>query len=110
MKPSKIVKIQTFCPVDALEKVRTAIGDAGAGKMGNYSHCSFVSSGVGHFLPLTGANPAIGEVGKPETVEEYKIEFICEMNKINDVIAAIKKAHPYEEVPIDIFQMLDTEN
>lgn len=110
MKPSKIVKMQTFCPVEALEQVRLAIGDAGAGKMGNYSHCSFVSSGFGHFLPLTGANPAIGEVGKPETVEEYKIEFVCEIEKVNDVMSAIKRVHPYEEVPIDIFQMLDLED
>lgn len=110
MKPSKIVKMQTFCPVEASDRVRKAIGDAGAGKMENYSHCSFVTSGFGHFLPLSGANPAIGEVGTPETVEEYKIEFICEIEKVKDVIAAIKKVHPYEEVPIDIFQMWNVED
>lgn len=109
MKQSRIVKMQTFCPVDALESVRLAIGEAGGGKMGNYSSCSFVTSGHGYFVPLDGANPAIGKVGAPEKVPEYKIEFVCEVEKVAGVIAAIKKVHPYEEVPIDIFPMLDVE-
>lgn len=109
MKQSNSVKMQTFCPVDALESVRQAIGEAGGGKIGNYSHCSFVTSGHGYFLPLDGANPAVGKVGAPEKVQEYKIEFVCEEEKIKDVIAAIQKVHPYEEVPIDIFQMIEVD-
>ena len=109
MKPNKIVKIQTYCPKNAADGVRLAIGKAGGGIIGNYSYCAFLTSGHGYFLPMKGSNPTIGKQGKIEKVEEIKIEFVCEQNKVKDVIAAIKKAHPYEEVPIDIFQLLDHE-
>lgn len=105
MKYSK-VKIQVYCPENASDKVRLAIGKAGGGKIGNYSYCAFVSEGRGYFLPMDGAKPAIGKIGKIEKVNEVKIEFICEQNKIEDVIKAIKKAHPYEEIPIDIIPLL----
>ncbi len=109
MKPNNIVKIQTYCPRANADAVRTAIGEAGGGKMGNYSHCVFVSEGFGYFLPLKGAKPAIGKTGEIEKVEEVKIEFVCEQDKVKKVVEAIKKAHPYEEVPIDIFQLIGLE-
>jgi len=109
MKPSNIVKVQTYCPRPDADAVRTAIGEAGGGKIGNYSHCAFVSEGYGYFMPLSGANPAIGEQGKIEKTEEVKIEFVCERDKVGKVIDAIKKAHPYEEAPIDIFQLVEPE-
>jgi hypothetical protein len=108
MKISKNVKIQTYCPKDSADKIRLAIGEAGAGIIGNYSFCSFVTEGYGYFLPMEGSNPTIGKQGTIEKVEEVKIEFVCEEDKVEQVINAIKKAHPYEEVPIDIFQLLDT--
>lgn len=107
MTPSHLYKIQTYCPKDAADKVRLAIGEAGGGKMGNYSHCVFVTEGKGYFLPLEGAQPAIGHVGKIEQVDEVKIEFICEKENIKKVVEVIKQAHPYEEVPIDIIQLMD---
>lgn len=109
MNKSNKVKIQTYCPVDSVDTVRMAIGDAGAGMIGNYSHCAFVSSGYGYFLPLDGSNPTIGQKGILEKVEEMKIEFVCEKEKVSEVVKALKEAHPYEEVPVDIFELFDYE-
>lgn len=103
-------KIVTFVPVKDAEKVRIAMGDAGAGDWGKYHHASFSTRGVGRFIPLEGAHPAIGQVGKPEAVEEERIEVICQKEKLKDVVAAIKKTHPYEEVPIEIYQLVDEED
>lgn len=107
MTESKLVKIQVYCPKDAADTVRLAIGKVGGGKIGNYSYCAFLSSGKGYFLPLTGAKPTIGEVGKTEEVEEIKIEFTCTEDKIKDIITAIKSVHPYEEPVIEILPLLN---
>ncbi len=109
MKPSNVVKIQIYCPKKYADDVRLAIGKAGGGVIGNYTYCAFLTEGHGYFLPTEDSNPTIGEQGKIECVDEVKIEFVCEQDKVKNVINAIKKAHPYEEVPIDIFQLLDYE-
>jgi hypothetical protein len=98
-------KIVTFVPESHADQVRQAIGEAGAGKIGNYSFCSFSTKGTGRFLPLDGANPTIGTVGNPESVEEERIEAICESADVQKIIGAIKKAHPYEEVPIEVYRI-----
>ncbi len=103
----KIVKIVVFVPVTHAEMVRKAMGDAGAGMIGNYSHCSFSSKGIGNFKPLMGANPFIGEVGKMEEVEEERIEVVCEKEKAKKVIEVMKNIHPYEEVAFDIYPLLE---
>lgn len=103
---TNLVKIVVFVPETHVDVVRKAIGDAGAGKIGNYNHCSFSSKGIGRFKPLEGAHPAIGEVGKLEEVEEERIEFVCPKNKAKEIIATIKQAHPYEEVALDIFPLI----
>ena len=77
MNQSKNVKIVVFVPESHTDIVREAIGKAGAGKIGNYTHCSFSSKGVGRFKPEDGAHPAIGKVGKLESVQEERIEFVC---------------------------------
>lgn len=97
------LKIVISVPVTHADKVREAIGKAGGGKLGNYSFCSFSSRGVGRFLPGAGAHPAIGAIGKLESVEEERIEFVCEMGIKDKVVAAIKRAHPYEEPAIDVW-------
>lgn len=98
----KMYKIVTFVPINDAEKVRMAMGDVGAGILGNYTHASFSSRGTGRFIPREGAKPAIGKVGKLEEVEEEKIEVICQKEKVKYVVAAIKATHPYEEIPIEI--------
>ncbi|MDD5625745.1 MAG: hypothetical protein PHG83_01095 [Patescibacteria group bacterium] len=92
-------------PESHTDIVREAMGRAGAGKIGNYTYCSFSSKGIGRFKPEEGARPNIGEVGKFESVAEERIEVVCERDKVIDVIGAIKKVHPYEEVALDIYPM-----
>jgi hypothetical protein len=79
------------------------MGKAGAGKIGNYTFCTFSSKGIGRFKPENGAHPAIGEIGKLEAVEEERIEMVCERTVLKQVIDAAKKVHPYEEVAFDIY-------
>ena len=97
------VAIETFVPETHAGKVRQSMGEAGAGRVGNYTQCSFSVKGVGRFRPERGAKPAIGKVGKLEEVKEERITMQCERRLINRVISAIKKAHPYEEPPIFVY-------
>lgn len=98
-------KLAVYVPEDHAEKVRNAIGTAGAGNIGNYSHCTFNAVGTGTFLPNEGANPFIGEKGKIEQVTEIKIESIFPASIQNKVISTLLKAHPYEEPTYDIFPL-----
>lgn len=97
------VKIVVFVPIDHADKLRQAVGEAGAGKIGDYSFCSFSSVGVGRFKPEMGAQPFIGESGILESVEEERIEFVCDRDILESVIEAIKKVHPYEEIALDVY-------
>jgi hypothetical protein len=106
----ELVKLIVFVPESHADAVREAMGKAGAGKIGKYSFCSFTTKGIGRFLPEDGANPAIGSVGKLETVEEERIEVACTKKHVHDVIKAIKSVHPYEEVVVDIYPMLVIKN
>ena len=98
-------KLVVFVPVDALAKVSNAVFAAGAGAIGNYSNCSFGTEGTGTFLPLEGAKPAIGKKGKLEKVPEIRFETIVPAEKLDNVIAAMKKAHPYETPAFDVFKL-----
>jgi len=102
---SSLYKVVVYVPVSDADKVRKAIGGAGGGKIGAYSHCSFSSRGTGRFTPKEGTHPAIGEIGKPQEVEEERIEFVCETHCLDEVIAAIRKAHPYEEPTIEAWKV-----
>ncbi len=101
------VKITITVPIDYADAVRRALGDAGAGVLGNYSHCSFSTRGVGRFMPQDGAQPFIGAVGGYEAVEEERVEVICEQDNAKFVIAAMKAAHPYEEVAVDVVAIIE---
>ncbi|MFI2564276.1 hypothetical protein [Paenarthrobacter sp. NPDC018779] len=87
----------TYVPVDHLDEVLRAIGDAGAGRIGDYSHCAFTSPGTGHFTPLAGAQPFIGEVGVAEQVPEVRVECVVAADMLDGVVLALRAAHPYEE-------------
>ncbi len=102
---SENVKIVVFVPETHTDVVREAMGKAEAGKIGNYSFCSFSSKGVGRFKPEQGADPHIGEIGKFEEVTEERIETICSREKLESVIAAIKEVHPYDEVALDVYPL-----
>jgi dinuclear metal center YbgI/SA1388 family protein len=98
-------KIVTFVPVGpAITAVHEALAAAGAGKIGDYSHCSFATAGTGQFRPLPGAHPTIGEVGKLERVAETKLEMVLPRALRAAVVAALRAAHPYEEPAFDVFE------
>lgn len=94
-------------PLENADTVRDAIANAGGGKLGKYTHCTFSVRGTGRFKPEDGANPHIGKVGELELVDEERIEVTCQNNVMSNVVAAIKKVHPYEEVAMDIYELTD---
>lgn len=98
-------KLAVFVPKENEQNVREALGHAGAGFIGQYSHCTFRTEGIGTFLPLAGSNPYIGESGKIEHVQEVKIESIYPASLEKRVIQAMLKAHPYEEVAYDVYPL-----
>ncbi|MFA6227069.1 MAG: hypothetical protein WC631_01125 [Candidatus Paceibacterota bacterium] len=102
---SKNVKIVVFVPETHTNIVREAMANAGAGIIGNYTNCTFSTKGIGRFKPVEYAKPHIGSVGKLEEVVEERIETICPREKLQEVIKAIKKVHPYEEVALDIYPL-----
>lgn len=103
----ELVKLVVFVPETHASNVQAALGYAGAGHIGNYSHCSYQSKGHGAFLPLEGTDPYLGESGKLETVDEVRLETIVEKRKLKDVLRSMEEAHPYEEVAYDIYPLLN---
>jgi hypothetical protein len=101
----KNYKIVVFVPEADGERVRAAMGAAGAGRIGNYDYCCFTTTGIGRFRPTAGATPSIGEVGRFEAVAEERIETLCAEDRLKDVLAAIRHAHPYEEPAIDLYPL-----
>ncbi len=100
-------KFFVFAPREekVIRDIIDAASDTGAGIIGKYKKCAFISEGYGSWFADNDANPHIGKVGKIEKVEEVKIEMECPDEVINDVVAAVKKVHPYEEVVVDVFKM-----
>ncbi|MEM9420759.1 MAG: Nif3-like dinuclear metal center hexameric protein [Planctomycetota bacterium] len=103
--PRDEYKVMTFVPPDHADKVRQAMDRGGAGWIGKYRQCSFNARGVGTFRPLQGAKPSIGKVGDLEWVEELRVEMICSGDRLASVLEELRKAHPYEEPAIDVFQL-----
>jgi hypothetical protein len=93
----QLFHLSFYVPVEQAEIVKQEIFAAGAGRLGNYDCACWQTLGLGQFRPLSGAKPFIGTLGHVETVEEVKVETVCEADKIDAVIAALKQAHPYEE-------------
>lgn len=100
-------KLCFYVPENATALVKKAVFEAGAGKIGDYDSCCWQTLGNGQFRPLDNSNPYIGQKGKIETVTEYKVEMVCADEHIKEAIAALKKAHPYEEPAFDIFKLED---
>lgn len=101
-----MLKLSFYVPESHLEEVKQAIFAAGAGRIGNYDSCCWQTRGQGQFRPLEGSSPYLGQQGQVETVEEYKVELVCEEALIRDVVAALKAAHPYEEPAYDVVKTL----
>jgi len=101
-------KLYTFLPVNKAEQVRNAIFKAGGGHIGNYSECSFNAEGTGTFKGEEGTNPYVGIAGKQHQENEIKIEIIFPAWLENDIVTAMKEAHPYEEVAYDVINLINT--
>lgn len=95
-----------YVPRENADAVRAAVFDAGAGHIGDYSHCSWSVSGIGQFLPHDGATPAVGSVGTVERVDEDRFEVVAPARARAAVLAAMRAAHPYEEPAFDIFALV----
>ena len=100
-----MMKLCFYVPATHLEMVKSAVFAAGAGRIGHYEHCAWQVAGQGQFRPLTGSNPFIGAQGKLETLEEYRVEMVCDQRFIVAVVAALRAAHPYEEPAFDVTQL-----
>jgi hypothetical protein len=94
-----------YVPRGATRAVLGALFAAGAGTVGDYEECAFVSPGRGQFRPVHGARPALGSVGELEHVEENRVEVVLPRRLRPDVVAALRAAHPYEE---PAFHVLET--
>jgi dinuclear metal center YbgI/SA1388 family protein len=94
-----------FVPAENAAVLREALFAAGAGRIGDYSHCSWSVTGTGQFLPGAGASPAIGTVGAVELVQEDRVEVIAPATLRARVLAAMRAAHPYEEPAFDVFSL-----
>lgn len=103
----KLVKLVVYIPAEAFEKVRLALGRAGAGKIGNYDFCGFATRGTGYYRPLEGSNPYKGEQGRIAAADEYRFETICDENNLPGVLRALRESHPYEEIAYDLFPLLN---
>ncbi|HZJ76870.1 MAG TPA: Nif3-like dinuclear metal center hexameric protein [Oscillospiraceae bacterium] len=98
-------KLVVFVPLGYEEKVAEAISIAGAGHIGNYSHCTFGTGGIGTFKPLEGTKPFIGKQGQLEKVKEIRLETIVPEKKLKKIVKALIESHPYEEVAYDVYPL-----
>ena len=91
------VKLVTFVPNESLEKVSEALFEAGAGRIGNYKEVSFTLEGTGTFFGMDQSNPVVGKKGQREKVLEQRLEVVCPSSRLQPIVSALKKSHPYEE-------------
>ncbi|WP_144511112.1 Nif3-like dinuclear metal center hexameric protein [Bacillus sp. FJAT-22090] len=101
----KLMKLAVFTPKESTEEVRNALGQAGAGQIGDYTNCSFTTLGEGRFKPSEDADPYIGKVNELAIVDEDKIEVVFPVSLKNRVLKALLTSHPYEEPAYDLFLM-----
>ena len=102
---SSNVKLVVFVPLSHADIVRNALGEAGAGKIGNYDFCSFSARGIGRFRGNKNSNPAIGKSGEYESVEEERIEVVIPRTILKEIIEKMKSVHPYKEVAFDVYPL-----
>ncbi len=100
-------KICFFVPPEQAETVKQALFNAGAGRIGEYDQCSWQTAGTGQFRPLEGSQPFIGEQHKLETVDEFKVELVCDEAHIKPAITALKNSHPYETPAYEVYKLED---
>jgi hypothetical protein len=99
-------KLVVFVPPEALDAVRDAVFAAGAGRIGEYERCSWYAEGIGTFLGGEGTTPTVGEAGREERVPELRLETVLPADSLDEVVAALRGAHPYEEPAYDIYPLV----
>jgi len=99
-------KLVVFVPAEALDAVRDALFGAGAGRIGDYERCSWYTEGTGTFVAGEGTSPTIGERGREERVPELRLETVFPAERQDEVIAALRSAHPYEEPAYDVYALV----
>jgi len=99
-------KLIVFVPPEALDTVRDALFAAGAGRIGRYERCSWYTEGTGTFLGGEDTSPALGEAGREERVRELRLETVFPPELHEQVITALRRAHPYEEPAFDVYELL----
>ena len=99
-------KLVVFVPKEALDTVRDAVFAAGAGRIGEYERCCWYTAGTGTFLGGDSTTPTVGERGREERVAEYRLETVFPAERHEDVVAALRRAHPYEEPAFDVYELL----
>jgi hypothetical protein len=99
-------KLVVFVPPAALDAVREAVFEAGAGRIGEYERCSWYTEGTGTFLGGEETSPTVGERGVEERVSEFRLEVPFPAERHDEVVAALRSAHPYEEPAFDVYQLL----
>ncbi|WP_042355026.1 Nif3-like dinuclear metal center hexameric protein [Bacillus rubiinfantis] len=102
---TELKKLVVFVPMSHANEIRRVLGEAGAGFIGGYSHCSFSAEGIGRFMPGQGTNPFIGQTGQLEAVDEVRIETVVPVPLLRKTVSQMMKAHPYEEVAYDIYPL-----
>ena len=99
-------KLVVFVPEEALDVVREALFAAGAGRIGEYERCSWYTEGVGTFYGGEQTSPTVGERDREERVPELRLETVFPADRQDDIVAALRSAHPYEEPAFDVYQLL----
>jgi hypothetical protein len=99
-------KLVVFVPPEALDDVRDALFAAGGGRIGDYERCSWYAEGTGTFLGGEGTSPSVGAAGREERVRELRLEMVYPEERHEELIAALRRAHPYEEPAFDIYPLL----
>ncbi|HXL43583.1 MAG TPA: hypothetical protein VN960_05935 [Gaiellaceae bacterium] len=100
-------KLVVFVPREALNSVREALFAAGAGRIGDYQHCSWYGEGTGTFLGGASTSPNVGRAGKEERVAELRLETVYPAELEVEVVRALRQAHPYEEPAFDLYELLE---
>ena len=94
-------------PLHEADSLRKVVGEAGGGKLGNYSYCSFSVKGIGQSLPNKEANPTIGTIGQIESIDEERIEISCDEDDATNIVRVIRAASSYEETAVFVYPLLD---
>jgi hypothetical protein len=99
-------KLVVFVPREALDPVREALFAAGAGRIGEYTKCSWYAEGTGTFLGGEGTSPSVGAAGREQRVAELRLVTVVPFDRPDEVLAALRAAHPYEEPAFDVYELL----